>query len=116
LEIIEYCEANICIEKEQFYLDLLQPEYNILKFAGTSKGYKHTKEALKKIKEHLSKYSINKKIPVEILDTHTKLISKYESIVVTALALNTNEKNVRYAEKTNKLLLKRYKVKLLRNP
>ena len=31
LEILEYCSKDIVIEREQFYLDLLKPEYNILK-------------------------------------------------------------------------------------
>jgi GIY-YIG catalytic domain len=29
LEIIEFCEAGILIEREQYYIDLLKPEYNI---------------------------------------------------------------------------------------
>ena len=33
LDILEYCEINILIEREQYYLDLLKPEYNILKVA-----------------------------------------------------------------------------------
>jgi|ERR1700761_4068206 group I intron endonuclease len=33
LEIIEYCEENILIEREQYYLDNFQPKYNILKVA-----------------------------------------------------------------------------------
>jgi hypothetical protein len=115
LEILEYCEADISIEREQYYIDLLKPDYNILIIAGSSKGYKHTKEALQKIREHLNKYNIKKRIPVEITDTHTKITSRYESIVATAAALNTNEKYVRYAEKAKKLLLKRYLVKILRN-
>jgi len=59
---------------------------------------------------HLNKYSVKfkQRIPVEITDTHTKITSRYESIVETAAALNTNEKYVKYAEKANKLLLKRY--------
>lgn len=32
------------IKREQYYLDLLEPEYNILKIAYSLKGYKHTKE------------------------------------------------------------------------
>jgi hypothetical protein len=45
LEIIEYCGASPpsnAIAREQYYLDLLKPEYNILKVAGNSKGYKHS--------------------------------------------------------------------------
>lgn len=45
LEILEYCEPQNVIAREQYYLDLLQPEYNILKIAGSCLGYKHTEEA-----------------------------------------------------------------------
>jgi hypothetical protein len=31
LEILEYCEPNRCLEIEQNYINLLNPEYNILK-------------------------------------------------------------------------------------
>jgi group I intron endonuclease len=30
------------IKREQYYLDLLEPEYNILKTAYSMQGYKHT--------------------------------------------------------------------------
>jgi len=29
LEILEYCDINFRIEREQYYIDLLKPEYNI---------------------------------------------------------------------------------------
>jgi len=29
LEILEYCEPSKCVEREQYYIDLLKPEYNI---------------------------------------------------------------------------------------
>ena len=35
LEILEYCDSSNLIEREQFYMDLLRPEYNILKTAGS---------------------------------------------------------------------------------
>lgn len=31
LDIIEYCEPNVLINREQYYINLLNPEYNILK-------------------------------------------------------------------------------------
>jgi hypothetical protein len=34
LEILEYCDKNIRIEREQHYIDLLKPEYNIQSIAG----------------------------------------------------------------------------------
>ena len=51
LEVLEHCDPSIVIEKEQYYIDLLNPEYNILKVAGSSFGYKHTVESLKKMSE-----------------------------------------------------------------
>lgn len=31
LEILEYCDKNELISREQYYIDSLEPEYNILK-------------------------------------------------------------------------------------
>jgi len=43
-------EARILIlSREQYYIDLIQPKYNILKVAGSSLGYKHTEQSLAKI-------------------------------------------------------------------
>ena len=30
LDILEYCEPNVKIEREQYYIDKVKPEYNIL--------------------------------------------------------------------------------------
>ena len=49
LEILEYCNKNELIAKEQYYLDLLTPEYNILKKAGSSLGFKHSLETRQKM-------------------------------------------------------------------
>lgn len=40
-EIICYCESSEIVSCEQYYLDLLKPEYNILTRAGSLHGYKH---------------------------------------------------------------------------
>lgn len=37
-EILEYCNKNDVLVREQYYLDLLKPEYNILRIAGSSLG------------------------------------------------------------------------------
>ena len=42
LTIIEYCEAEQCIEREDYYLSSLPHEYNILEKAGSSQGRKHS--------------------------------------------------------------------------
>ncbi|KAF2135058.1 uncharacterized protein K452DRAFT_240071, partial [Aplosporella prunicola CBS 121167] len=38
------------IQREQYYLDLLKPEYNILRTAGSSAGYNHTEAAIELIR------------------------------------------------------------------
>jgi group I intron endonuclease len=49
--IFEYCDIEILISREQFYLDALSPEFNILKIAGSSLGLKHSKETLALMRE-----------------------------------------------------------------
>lgn len=50
LKILEYSTNKETIIKEQYYLDLLKSEYNILKTAGSSLGYKHSPETIVKFK------------------------------------------------------------------
>lgn len=59
LEILEYCDTHTLLVREQYYIDKLMPEYNILTKAGSSLGFKHSeKTKLKmsiKTKDHLEK-------------------------------------------------------------
>ena len=83
LEILEYCDPEKCIEREQFFLDLLNPEYNVLKIAGSSLGYKHTEETRAKIsssktgqkhtEETLAKMSSSKTGTKHSEETRTKI-------------------------------------------
>lgn len=43
-EILEYCDKLLTLKREQYYLDIEKPEYNILKIAGSRVGSKHTNE------------------------------------------------------------------------
>lgn len=58
LTILEYIDITnlskkdskkLILEQEQYYIDILQPKYKILKIAGSSLGYKHTKESIAKL-------------------------------------------------------------------
>jgi group I intron endonuclease len=51
LDILEYCKFDELILREQYYIDVLKPEYNILEIAGSRLGTKQTEEA----KELISK-------------------------------------------------------------
>ena len=47
-EILEDVEPENLIEREQYYLDTLKPEYNISPTAGNLLGYKHRDEVMRK--------------------------------------------------------------------
>jgi group I intron endonuclease len=67
LEILEYSTKENLINREQYYLDLLNPEYNILKIAGSLLGYKHSEETLIKLKNR------------DISEEHKKILSLVHS-------------------------------------
>ena len=48
--IITTIESNMLIPREQFYIILLKPEYNILKKAGSLAGFKHSEKTLVKLR------------------------------------------------------------------
>lgn len=55
-EVLEVIEINdgikeALLKREQFWIDNLKPEYNILPVAGSSLGYRHTEETKRKISE-----------------------------------------------------------------
>lgn len=50
LEILEYCSKDNLLDRENYYLDKLKPEYNILKYAYSLLGYKHTASSIEKLK------------------------------------------------------------------
>ncbi len=50
-EIIETCCVENVLEKEQYYINLLQPEYNICKIAGNTLGIKLSNNHKKQISE-----------------------------------------------------------------
>jgi group I intron endonuclease len=54
LEILEYCEQNILISREQYYIDLLMPEYNICKIAGSTLGKVHSEATKEKIRNSIA--------------------------------------------------------------
>jgi group I intron endonuclease len=51
LKILEYCDIQDTFTREQYYLDLLNPTYNIQKVAGAYAGYKHPDEIRRAMSE-----------------------------------------------------------------
>jgi len=50
-EILEECEPQRCVSREQYYFNTLNPKYNILQVAGSSFGRKLTSEQIQKLKD-----------------------------------------------------------------
>lgn len=48
--VIEFCSFEELLEREQFYIDSLNPKYNICRTAGRMDGYKFTEEQKKKMR------------------------------------------------------------------
>jgi group I intron endonuclease len=97
LDILEYCTLNLLIKKEQYYIDNLNPEYNICKVAGSRLGIKWTEE---------TRLKNSKTIRIEDLELKTekffignKKAANYLSVGISTLC--------RY-KKSNKLLKNRY--------
>jgi len=62
LDILEYCEGVDPVLREQFYFELLKPEYNILEKAGSSLGFKHSEKTLEFFKNDRKVSEETKKI------------------------------------------------------
>src|SRR5438477_10959207 len=100
LEILEYCDSKDLIKREQYYIDLLKPQYNILKIAGSRLGSILSKEtraklalSLKGEKNPMSgkPIAIGAGRPfqkIEVIDIKNNITTKYDSISAAALALN----------------------------
>jgi len=119
LEILEYCNFKDLLEREQYFLDLLKPEYNIVKTAGSTLGYKHTEESLKKMRnfilsdEVLAKKKLATKnataarsIPILVKNIKTNEISEYISLSAASNALGVTKGAVSQAL-LNKTILKK---------
>lgn len=121
LTILEYCEPEQCLEREDFYLSSLPHEYNILQKAGSWLGHNHSDDAKTKISDahkkidhpgrfkagHNHSEEIKTKISdtlkghkgasqpasvaIEVLDKDNNKTTTYESIRAAARALNISK-------------------------
>ena len=101
LEILEHCAPSEAISREQYYLDLLKPAYNILLIAGSRLGSKHSEETKAKISASAvgNQYCAGSKgrkraegagspsVPIEVLDMKTGLKNTYSSMSELGKAL-----------------------------
>lgn len=128
VEILEFCNKDEVLAREQYYLDLLKPEYNILTTAGSSLGYKHSEETKVKMKtrntrnwteeqkakwsdckirlhaseaykERMKKLGEMRSIKVEVFDTLNNETSVYPSTQEAAKAIGVGPSSISMAFK-----------------
>lgn len=137
LSILEYCDKDKVITREQYYLDLLNPSYNILKYAYSSDGYKHTLEAIQKIslakkgkftkennsfygKSHteeikalmsqtaLKRVKPNNAKPVLLKDSNNNIIGDFKSMSELSIYLKADKATLAKYRDSNKLFRSLY--------
>lgn len=124
LEILEYCSLNDLLKKEQYYLDNLKPEYNIVKTAGSILGYKHTDKSIKKMRDFVLSEEVlakkrlatknatfSRRIPVLVENIETKEKFEFKSLTDAANFLGVSKVAVSQAHISNRILKKFYIVK-----
>lgn len=123
LEILEYCNLDNLLEIEQYYLDILKPDYNIVELAGSTLGYKHTEESLKKMRDFILSDEVmakkrlatknatsSRSISIIIKNINTEELCEYKSITCASHALKVSKAAVSQALLNNRLLKKVYKI------
>ena len=135
LEILEYVEKNgtdnkYLLKREQFYIDLIKPQYNLVPVAGTTLGYRWTEEAKLKLREirstkkhhwsgrdHttesklLMTLSNPKSIPVYCYikdEDSLKFFKQFNSLREASRFFETNTSNIQRAFKLKKFYKKLY--------
>jgi len=77
--ILEYCDKSDLIIREQYYFNKLNPQYNILKIAGSYWGFKHSEDTKIKISKSLKGIYIKEKSAL-FGRTHTEETKKLLSL------------------------------------
>lgn len=127
LEILEYCsegKKELLLEREQYYLDNLNPQYNIVETAGSTLGYKHTEESIEKMRNFVlsdevlarkrlatANATAARRISIIVEDIETNEKSEYVSLAEAGEALEVSRAAVSQALLNNRLIKKRYIIK-----
>jgi hypothetical protein len=112
LEILVYCSKKKCIKLEQKYINLLKPEYNILKIAGSSLGKTQSAVTRAKISASMmgNSNSIKQAQKIEVTDLELKTKTTFGSIREAARALNISQSRITkyFSQNQKKPYIKRY--------
>jgi hypothetical protein len=123
LEILEYCDKDNVLKREQYYMDLVKPQYNIVETAGSTLGYKHTSESLAKMRDFVLSDEVRvrkalstvnataaRKIAIIVENIETNDKSEYDSLTDAGKALGVSRASISQAILNNRLVKKTYRI------
>lgn len=123
LEILEYSDKKNVLIREQYYMDLLKPEYNIAEKAGSTLGYKHTPESLAKMRDFVLNDEVRarkavatknataaRRISVVVENIKTKSKQEFVSLTDAGFALGVSKAAISQAIINNRLIKKIYRL------
>lgn len=123
LEILEYCDKDNVLKREQYYMDLVKPQYNIVETAGSTLGYKHTSESLAKMRDFVLSDEVRvrkalstvnataaRKIAIIVENIETNDKSEYDSLTDAGKALGVSRASISQAFLNNRLVKKTYRI------
>lgn len=103
-KIMELCPRELCIEREQWWIDTLKPDLNIQKIADSALGVKRTEETKRKCREahlgkRLSEEAIAKRTAKQVktiyqYDLDGNLIKEWDSVKQAGEALGINRPSI----------------------
>lgn len=99
-EILEYCNKNSLLNREQYYLDTLKPEYNICKIAGSMLGFKHSAKTLLKFK---NRKTVRSYVTI-VINKENNSKKTYNSLRAAAKSIGISHTTLRRYNNNNKLL------------
>jgi hypothetical protein len=119
IEILEYCESDKCLAREDYYLKKLNPEYNTAKEAAAPmSGLTHSEETRKKISDtskkinHSGRFKKGQVRPegagspsqaIEVIDKKNNKTTTYDSINEAAIALDIKRSRISMYFKNNQV-------------
>ncbi len=120
-EILEYCTRENVLVREQYYMDLLNPVYNIVEKAGSTLGYKHSDEVREKMRnlkisdevlrvklQSVAKATEANKVKVLVVNIKTKEEKEYSSITEAGVALGVHKNTIGNAIKNKRVVQNKF--------
>lgn len=98
LIILEECSENILLEREQFFIETIQPEYNRKKAIGKKTERKNRKHNIADISENKVSYSKN----------YNRLFCNYNGKITSYGALSTYMRRHKIDDKPSKYLIENF--------